>query len=199
MDFLEGIVYLLFFVLVGLSAYYFYEKSGFQLKCIVSGVNGNQYCVRERHRLDEAANLLAKTTDKCKQLVTYLKEKHGDDARVQRLVERFRPDKIGETLPTSSYTAYSENKGEAIKFCLNQVKENNDNLIDEHTLMFVALHEMSHVFTVSIGHKTEFWDNFKWLLERAKDCGVHEPIDYSKEGGREYCGMKINSNPFYNR
>lgn len=196
MDLIEGIVYLLLFVTVVLAAYYVYEKSGFQLKCIISDVNGNRYCVRERHRLQEAADLLAKTSDKCTQLVEYLKQNYGDDERTVRLVERFRPDKIGETLPTSTYTAYSENKGEVIKFCLNQTKEDNNHLIDEHTLMFVSLHEMSHVFTVSIGHKTEFWDNFKWLLERAKECGIHEPVDYSKEG-REYCGMKINSNPYF--
>lgn len=196
MDILEGVVYVLFAITLFLAAYYFYEKSGFQLKCIISEVDGNKYCVRERNRLNEAADLLAKTSVKCGQLVEYLKQNYGDDERTVRLAERFRPDKIGETLPTSTYTAYSENKGEVIKFCLNQSKENDDHLIDEHTLMFVSLHEMSHVFTVSIGHKTEFWDNFKWLLERAKEAGIHDPVDYSKDG-REYCGMKINSNPYF--
>lgn len=196
MDLLEGIIYLLFFITVVLSVYFLYEKSGFQLKCIISEVDGNRYCVRERNRLNEAADLLAKTSTKCSQLVKFLKENYGDDERTKRLAERFRPDKIGETLPTSTYTAYSENKGEVIKFCLNKSKENNDHLIDEHTLMFVSLHEMSHVFTISIGHKTEFWDNFKWLLERAKESGIHDPVDYSKEG-QEYCGMQINSNPYF--
>ena len=42
-----------------------------------------------------------------------------------------------------------------------------DNLIDEHTLMFVSIHELSHVMTKSIGHKQEFWDNFKYLLTGA--------------------------------
>ena len=35
-----------------------------------------------------------------------------------------------ETLPTSKFTAYSENKGEKIAFCLNK-KGDNENLIDE--------------------------------------------------------------------
>ena len=34
-----------------------------------------------------------------------------------------------------------------------------DELIDEHTLMFVTIHEMAHICTKSIGHKTEFWEN----------------------------------------
>lgn len=196
MSFSDIFFYLSILFVVIIAAYFFYEKSGFQLKCIVSEVNGNKYCVRERSKLKEAADLLARITEKCKQLVAFLQENYGEDPRTKRLVERFDPDKIGETLPTSQYTAYSENKGEAIKFCLNESKNNNDHLIDEHTLMFVALHELSHVLTVSVGHKTEFWDNFKWVLERAKEAKIHEPVDYSK-GKRDYCGTKISSNPYY--
>ena len=189
-------LYILVIVIIGIAAYFLYEKSGFQLKCIISEVNGNQYCVRERNRLDEAADLLARITEKCKQFVSFLENKYSEDDRTRRLVERFNPDKIGETLPTSKFTAYSENKGEAIKFCLNESKNNNNHLIDEHTLMFVALHEITHVLTVSIGHKTEFWDNFKWVLERAKEANIHHPVDYSKQK-RDYCGIKIQSSPYF--
>jgi hypothetical protein len=101
-----------------------------------------------------------------------------------------------ETLPTSEYTAYSENKGEKLAFCLNKEKHDNDNLIDTHTLMFVSIHELSHVMTKSIGHKSDFWKNFKFLLENAKDAGIHDPADYKKKP-REYCGMKIHDNPYY--
>ena len=72
----------------------------------------------------------------------------------------------------------------------------NENLIDESTLMFVAIHELSHVMTKSIGHNSEFWENFKFLLENAKEFGIHQPVDY-KEKPREYCGMKIHDNPYY--
>jgi hypothetical protein len=101
-----------------------------------------------------------------------------------------------ETLPTSEYTAYSENKGEKLAFCLNRKKEDNTNLIDESTLTFVAIHELSHIATKSIGHKQEFWDNFKFLLENAKESGIHNPVDY-KKNPREYCGMSIHDNPYY--
>ena len=127
-----------------------------------------------------------------------MKEKYPEKDNVKRLVEGYNPKKICETLPTSTYTAYSENKGEKIAFCLNKKKEDKDNLIDEHTLMFVAIHEMSHVATKSIGHKEEFWDNFKFLLENAKECRVHMPRDY-KNDPVEYCGMDIHDNPYYDR
>ena len=175
---------------------YFRNFEEFQLKCIVSTVDGNKYCVRERTKVQGAVDLLAKTTEKCKSLVSYMKEKYPDDDRVKRLVSGFNPRKIMETLPTSEFTAYSENKGEKMAFCLNKKKGENDNLIDESTLTFVAIHELSHVMTVSIGHKAEFWENFKFLLENAKEAGIHNPIDYKNEP-KEYCGMKIHDNPYY--
>lgn len=194
---LDILGYIVLFSIIGLIIYlYINNLSEFQLKCIVSDEDGNKYCVRERSKIDEAADLLAKTTQKCKQLVEYMKNKYPDKDNVKRLVDGFNPKKIMETLPTSKFTAYSENKGEKIAFCLNKEKHDNDNLIDESTLTFVAIHELSHVMTVSIGHKSEFWENFKFLLENAKEAGIHEPVDY-KQQPKEYCGMKIHDNPYY--
>ncbi len=182
-----------FVVLVCLKIYY--ESDAFNLKCIISSVDGNRYCVRERNKLELAADLLAKVTQRCKDLVKYVKEKHPTDERVKRLVEGFNPKKISETLPTSELTAYSENKGEKIAFCLNTTK-NGNKLIDLNTLTFVALHELSHVMTVSVGHKQEFWKNFKFVLENAKEAGLYVPEDYKKEP-KKYCGMDITDNPYF--
>lgn len=199
MDLQEILGYIVFGVIVVVLVYYYVESSdAFQLKCIVSDVDGNKYCVREREKLQPAADLLASVTEKCKKLVNYVGEKYPDQDNVKRLVKGYNPKKVVETLPTSTYTAYSENKGEKLAFCLNKKKEDNDNLIDEHTLMFVAIHELSHVATKSIGHKQEFWDNFKFLLENAKEAGIHNPVNYQKEP-REYCGMNINDNPYYGK
>ena len=173
----------------------YYESDAFNLKCIIASKDGNKYCVREREKLELAANLLAEVTQKMKNMVLYMKEKHPDDPRSKRLVEGFNPKKISETLPTSELTAYSENKGEKIAFCLNTTKEGN-RLIDINTLTFVALHELSHIMTESIGHKQEFWQNFKFLLQNAKEAGVYDPVDYKKKP-KEYCGMKINDNPYF--
>jgi hypothetical protein len=192
---------LLALVLVGLIiaiiVYMYFDSDTFQLKCIVSDVDGNKYCVRDRAKLHEAADLLATTTEKCKRLVEYMGNKFPDQENVKRLVKGYNPKHIVETLPTSKYTAYSENKGEKIAFCLNKERGDADGkLIDEHTLMFVAIHELSHVATKSIGHKTEFWDNFKFLLQEAKEAGIHTPADY-KEKPTEYCSMKIQDNPYF--
>ena len=65
-----------------------------------------------------------------------------------------------------------------------------------NTLTFVAIHELAHIMTLSVGHKQEFWENFKFLLEGAKELGVYEPEDYKKKPA-EYCSMMINDNPYY--
>ncbi len=189
-------IYTVIIGIFGICAYIYFTSDEFQLKCIVSTVDGNKYCVRERSRLQEAADMLAKVNGKCKNLVDYVDEKYGDKENVKRLVKGYNPKKISETLPTSEYTAYSENKGEKLAFCLNKKKKGQSNMIDEHTLMFVAIHELSHIATKSIGHKKEFWDNFKFLLENAKEAGIHSPTDYKKKPV-EYCGMDIKDNPYY--
>ena len=171
------------------------ESDAYNLKCIIASKDGNRYCVREREKLELAANLLAQVTQKMKDMVAYMKEKHPDEPRTKRLVEGFNPKTISETLPTSELTAYSENKGEKIAFCLNTTKEGNK-LIDLNTLTFVALHELSHIMTESVGHKQDFWQNFKYLLQNAKEAGIYNPVDY-KKAPQEYCGMKINDSPFY--
>jgi hypothetical protein len=194
----DWIVIVIVVFVVAICIFYYYQNSdALQLKCVVSSVDGNQYCVRDRNQVQEAADLLAKVTTKCKELVNYMETKHPDDDRTKRLVSGFNPKKIMETLPTSSYTAYSENKGEKIAFCLSPKKnKGEDTLIDEHTLTFVAIHELSHVATESVGHKTEFWENFKFLLENAKEANIHQPRDYNKEP-KEYCSMQIQDNPYY--
>ena len=196
MDRLDILAYVMILLIVGLCIYMYLESDAFQLKCIVSTVDGNKYCVRERAKLQEAADLLAKITEKCKNLVDYVVKNNPDDERAERLKKGFHPQKVMETLPTSEFTAYSENKGEKLAFCLNKKRKGEDNMIDEHTLMFVAIHELSHIATKSIGHKTEFWENFKYLLQNAKEAGIHNPEDY-KDKPAEYCGMKIHYNPYY--
>ncbi len=197
MDYDDILGYLIILLILFISYKIYSESDIFHLKCVISTVDGDKYCVRERKNIKEAADLLATTTKKMKELVKYLKDHHPEDGRVKRLAEKFNPDKIVETLPTSEYTAYSENKGKKIAFCLNKKKDNDKNLIDPNTLMFVAIHEMSHVATVSIGHGVDFWDNFKFLLKEADKAGLYKPINYKKEN-EEYCGMTITDNPYYN-
>ena len=189
-----GLILLLFIILAGLKIYY--ESDVFNLRCIVSGVDGKKYCVRERRNIVKASNLLATTINKMQKLVKNMGGKYPERDNVNRLVKNFNPTTIKETLPTSEYTAYSENKGEKLAFCLNKKKGDNDNLIDQNTLTFVAIHELAHIMSATVGHNDEFWNNFKFLLDNAVEMGVYNPIDYRKDP-EGYCGMDITDNPYY--
>ena len=62
--------------------------------------------------------------------------------------------------------------------------------------MFVALHELSHLATKSIGHKDDFWKNFKFLIKEASENNLYRLENY-KIKSKNYCGVKIKSNPYY--
>lgn len=191
-----GFIIILFVILIGLKIYY--DSDVFNLRCIVSTVDGKKYCVRERKNVTKASNLLARTTEKLEYLVENLGQRYPDRDNVKRMVENFNPTTIKETLPTSEYTAYSENKGRKIALCLNEEKRDNSSLIDENTLMFVALHEISHISTISTGHHPEFWDNFKFILTEANEINIINLEDYNNKNTK-YCGMSIQSNPYFDR
>jgi len=77
----------------------YYESENYNLKCIISSVDGNKYCVRDRGMLNEAADLLAQVTQKMKELVDYMKDKYPGDPDVERLVKGFNPKKLVKLYP----------------------------------------------------------------------------------------------------
>jgi len=160
-------------------------------------VDGRKYCVRDRKHIALAADRLANVNVKMNKLVKHCNSKYPSKENVKRMYNGYNPKKIHETLPTSEYTAYSQNKGEKIAFCLNKEKT-SDNLIDPNTLTFVAIHELAHIATKGYGHTDEFWENCKFLLGEAGDIGIYEQTDYSKNPVR-YCGTDVSDNPYFDK
>jgi|TARA_B110000046_G_C12883969_1_gene351394 hypothetical protein len=187
--------YAIIFLVLIICLRVYRESDVFNLKCIISDVDGKKYCVRERNKLELAADRLANANKNMQGLVDHCNKEYPDRDNIKRLVKGYNPKKIYETLPTSQYTAYSENKGEKLAFCLDTEK-NGGTLIDPNTLTFVAIHELSHVASKSIGHTDEFWNNFKFLLGEAKKINIYNPIDYKNKPAR-YCGMTISDNPYF--
>ena len=187
--------YILVSLIVFISIKIYLDSDNFNLTCINSAIDGNKYCVRERSKITLAVDKLAIVTQKLKKLVSHLDDIYPDRNNVKRLVSGFNPTKIVETLPTSEYTAYSENKGDKIAFCLDTEK-GSGNLIDDNTLTFVGIHEIAHIATESVGHTNEFWTNFKFLLQEASKIKIYTPEDYKKKN-KKYCGMELTDNPYF--
>lgn len=192
---LDYLSYLIIFFIIIISIKIYYESDIFHLKCIISDVNNKTYCVRESKYMDKAADLLANVSQRLDKLVSHLTNKYENNETVNRLKKNFSSTKIKETLPTSKYTAYSENKGEKIAFCVKKTK-GKDNLIDLNTLMFVAIHEMGHIATKEVGHTETFWKNFKFLLKESVSIGIYKPVNYGEKPVK-YCSMELNDNPLF--
>ena len=188
-----GYAFVILLIIVCVKIYQ--DSDTFNLRCIISDVDGKKYCVRERSKLVLAADRLATVNQKMGKLVEHCRKTFPHRENVKRLCKGYNPKQVYETLPTSEYTAYSQNKGEKMAFCLNKEK-NGDQLIDPNTLTFVALHELSHIATKSIGHGEEFWTNFKFLLGEASKINIYQQVDYKKNPAR-YCGTDITDNPHY--
>ena len=193
------LVYVLTIFIIFVCIQIYRHTPYFHLKCVISDENGNTYCVRERELPQEAVELLARIDERCKALVKYIGEQHPEKESVKRLTENFKEIEIQEILPSSTLTAYTENKGERMAFCLQKSEKSEEvsrKLIDEELLFFVAMHELSHVMTKSVGHTKEFWDNFKFILTEANKANMYVPVDYEKTP-KEYCGMNISNNPYF--
>jgi len=106
------------------------------------------------------------------------------ESELQQLIERFNPDNISESAHDDKYTSYSVNKGEKVIFCIREKDGQHKNeIINVNTLMFVAIHELAHIMTTSIGHGEDFWNNMRYLLSVAI-------ITPAKKNYRDNCNFK---------
>lgn len=169
------------------------EKNFNDMEYVQSNLNGKKYKVRKLEDKEDAANMLAETHEKLLKVCKLLKNNNPGDERVKRLIEKFRDTSIQESDGNSSQTSYSINKGEKIVLCI-RAKDGTNKLVDENLLMFVALHEISHIMTKSIGHTEEFWDNFKFVLEECQKSGIYKCIDFTVDP-KAYCGITVTSSP----
>ena len=166
--------------------YIFYIRKSIFLVKVKSNFNNVIYYVRNLPDKVDAANLLGEITENLKKLISSLPENNSNN----RLKKYFK-NNITENIPGSLYVAYSVNKGDELSLCLR----NEDNtFINTNTIMFVAIHEIAHIMTLETGHTEKFWENMRYLLDKAAELGIYYPIDYAKVPTK-YCGMTINSTP----
>jgi hypothetical protein len=162
-----------------------------------TGPDGHEYDMQNLPNKEEAVKLMAKIRENLDKLRdSYVDEPAlANDPPVARFISRYQPDVFSENDINSADTSYSENKGQRIVVCLrDKTKKPEYPLIDINTIMFVMLHEMSHLMTETIGHTPEFWGNFKRILHDAVKIGIYTPVNYSRQPVN-YCGMQITDSP----
>ena len=68
-----NIVLVIFVVIIACKLYF--DSDAYNLRCIISDVNGNKYCVRDRNKLELAADRLAHVNNNLNKLVNHLAKK----------------------------------------------------------------------------------------------------------------------------
>jgi predicted metal-dependent hydrolase len=180
-------------LILGITFYMFIETEYVnEVQYVRSSKDNIEYLVRNQNDSKEAADMLSTIRVTLTNVVDDLVKKYPKDERVKRLKSRFNPYKISESPPDSQFTSYSINKGEKIVFCLRSKEDQR--LHDINTMTFVALHELGHLMTNSIGHTTEFWDNFRFILKNAIQKGHYQFQDFKSKPIR-YCGTNITDSP----
>ncbi len=186
------------------------ETRSYEVIYTKSKIDNREYLVRNLKDKQQAADLLAKVRAKLIKIVDHVKvvndkqlkqySSSEEKARLtetkeafDRLVGRFQPDNISESTPNNKYTSYSVNKGQKIVFCL-RAKSKDEALVEENVIMFVAIHELAHIMTKSVGHTEEFWDSFRILLRVAIELKLYKNHDYGT-APVDYCGTKITDTP----
>jgi predicted metal-dependent hydrolase len=183
-----------FLILIVITILYLYlESKSLDVKFVKSDVDNKTYLVRNLPDGEEAANLLANIKKKLSILVDSLRDQQETNQDIKRLISNWRPDNISESSPNNKYTSYSINKGEKIVFCIRS-RDSTNKLVAENTMMFVAIHELAHLMTKSIGHTKEFWDNMRFLLKKAIDMKIYTKQDF-KSNPQPYCGTQITDSP----
>ena len=172
-----------------------------QYEYIESTINGRRYKVLvNKKNSDAAADMLAEIDSRIVRLLRSMKNRHGrDHHHVNNLLERYDPDVVSEHEPTliNNNTAYTHSKGEIIGICLRSLNAEGKPLHDINLIMFVVLHELSHVAADVYQHPIQFWRVFKFVLQEAVIADVYNPVNYADEP-TSYCnGMIIDYNPYY--
>jgi len=164
------------------NVYNEYIKTDVDNETNVDNVNGN--------KSKDLINGQSAGSSEKQTLENNMKMKLKED--IDRLVSNFNPDAFSETTPDSKYTSYSVNKGEKVVMCVRSKQD--DKLVKENIMTFVAIHELGHLMTKSIGHDPDFWSNMRLLLKIAIDNGLYKNVDFNKKP-EPYCGVTISDTP----
>lgn len=161
---------------------------------VKSDIDGQLYLVRNLPDKQIACNLLAAVKRNMFTLAQYLYSNIDSYKEykpyIQQLNDKIYDATIMESGENNVYTSYSVNKGEQIIFCLRSRGNKTNELHTLNLVMYVVLHEMSHVACPEYGHTDLFKKIFAFLVQRAIELKLYTKIDFDVHPV-EYCGLMI--------
>ena len=151
------------------------ENKNKELNYVKSTVDGRKYLVRNLPDKQAASDMIATVRSNLVKLAQELKKKNKGNIDIERMINNFNPNNIVESEKNNKFTSYSINKGEKTVYCMRS-RDDKNKLVKINTMMFVALHELAHTMSKSIGHTKEFWDNFRILLRNAIKLNIYKRV-----------------------
>jgi len=190
------LVYILITVLFALFGYFVIKYAIIDnVAPFVSNYDGKNYDVREvgdDSTKQTAANYLAQVSARIDDIVNYMYEhKLPNEDTANRLYSRWGKCELKETNSNEKSAAYTLNKSTEIRLCIRKTNGEFENL---NTSMFVSIHELAHMASISYGHNEEFTENFVFITHLASSLGLYKPEDYINNP-KTYCGVEINTTP----
>ena len=212
-------IILVILVAIGIGVFVKYPKIFFGVETI----NFGGYNVSDEYGdKAEAAKMMKLISSKIKQFINCLKSKYiygsiepidgqmnipetliqrprDDDMAprncVERLIRNWKQENFYEGTPNGKDSSFTIGKGDLFVICLR----NKEGKIHElTTLLFVVLHEITHIININYGHENDFWDLFRWVLTEAEKCFDMKFPDYDSNP-IVYCNTSISSNPLNNK
>lgn len=192
------LIYTLLCIFLLFIFYAIYKKYIDNVTPFVSQYDGREYDVRKEGPPEikqTAADYLAKIRHKIDILVNYMYEKSLPDSEIStRLFKRWINCQLKETNSSDNSAAFTLNKSSEIRLC---IRDKNGNFENINTSMFVILHELAHVMSISYGHNEEFKNNFSYITHLASELGIYKPENFDQVP-KNYCGIEINTTPCEN-
>lgn len=190
----KSILVILTFFLLFIFILTIIQKLCDRYEYIQSDIDGKGYYIRDQGDKNDkvkAANHLATISKRVDMLVDYMLTNQLPDKEIsERLAVRWRRCELKETSINESSAAYTINKGDEMRLCVR-----NDNRVENlNTSMFVVLHELGHMMSVTYGHNDEFKRNFSYIVHLASALGIYRPEDF-QNAPVNYCGTVINTTP----
>lgn len=162
---------------------------------VISEPDNKKYLVQDLDDKENAANLLSIVYQRIFLMKKYLCENVDKYPEYKQYIKQFcdRINKLvlQENSPTGKYTSYTVNKGEEIALCLRSKKTTR--LHDINIIMYVTIHELSHVACPDLDHTEKFTKIFIFFLNIAIMLGLYVYANY-QENPIEYCGLPIREN-----
>ncbi len=177
-----------------------YHKIKFRNRIYVrSDIDEHYYMVRDCKDKRNAANMLALIRKHLRNIITFIMDKirHSNEKDecvnykqyVNTLNNKYQRIIFTESPEDSMYTSYCVNKGDEIVFCLRS-RTTNGSLHDINLVMYVALHEISHIACPEQDHTPLFKQIFNFICRNAIESGIYKKINFAMDP-TEYCGMTI--------